>query len=124
MAIDSTTAWITMLKIVDSTITGNSPPEGSYVIDLKRPAVLRIEDNSLEGQPRVLRCVDGRGLNLGGNQYEGHHDVVWWIENCKGVCVGAEDYYRLAGEPDDPPRFLFHGCTYWGPPLPESTLVD
>lgn len=121
-AVDATEAWLNMFTIEKCTIVHNSPPDDRYVIDLHRPNVVHILRNSLEGQPRVLRAVDGHAVQADGNQYEGNGDVVWWIQRTE-MHVGVEYYRRLASEPKDPPRFQFHGCTPSGLSCPDSTLT-
>jgi hypothetical protein len=121
-AIVATEGWLNMLTVEKCTIVHNKPPAGQFVIDLRRPHVAQILRNSLEGQPRVLRIVDGRAIEAAGNQYEGNADVVWSIRNTQ-MHVGQEYYRRLGSEPIDPPRFQFFGCVPSGLPCPDSMLI-
>lgn len=108
--IDARVGKVNMLRIRDSYISGNRPDAGDYVIDLQTPQSIVIEGGSLEGQPRVLRCINGSGITIDQCQWEGQtgKDPVMYFENCRGVDIGSQHYHRF---PSDAPIWLeLKGC--------------
>ena len=98
--IDARVGKMNMTRIRDSYISKNRPDEGDYVIDLATPQNLLIQGSSLEGQPRVLRGINGSGITIDQCQWEGQTgtDPVVYFKNCRGIDWRSQHYHRFESD--------------------------